>query len=405
MDLNSILIGSEDLDPTGRALHQLFGHAGHEATVATRGWQLGVGWVTVGPHTEAEGKTPTRAGSSGTSRPQTSVATSARIQGRRRHRRRRAVRLRRGQTGISIATFADLDDNYFELMSPMEPDRDELPRHDRSRSQPARPRARPATATPARTAGRRGRRRGPPGRLRGSRRRRARRGARHPATSPRRGPPTARGPRPTSCSTSQASWLAPGRAAAEVRAGGDPHARGRASRTLSTGPVAAGPPDRRRGSMNGSAVVCGKVCHDAMHGQRGDEEGPALGHLGADAGIELVAVLQRVDPAADAGARTGQVRGVGGHAGVAPVRELDHSPHLRGAPGRGRWLGAVEVQLQQVRAVIELLGRDRHELVRVRGLAPMERAGQRPASESARCRRHGHTGSPDDPASGRGRRG
>ena len=42
------------------------------------------------------------------------------LQGRRRDRRRRAVRLRR-RSKLSIATLADPDDNYFQLMSPMGP--------------------------------------------------------------------------------------------------------------------------------------------------------------------------------------------------------------------------------------------------------------------------------------------
>ena len=121
MDLNSILIGSEDPKRLAEYYTKLFGEPAMDEGGYT-GWQIGTGWVTVGPHDQVKGKNtqPGRilwnietadvkgdfekfkaAGATVVQEPYSPGG----------------VRRRRAQ----IATFSDPDDNYFQLMSPMGP--------------------------------------------------------------------------------------------------------------------------------------------------------------------------------------------------------------------------------------------------------------------------------------------
>jgi hypothetical protein len=77
MEFNSILIGSEDPQRLVDYYTKLLGQPAMSDGGYT-GWALGAGWVTIGPHDQVKGKN-------------------------------------------AIATFADPDDNYFQLMSPMGP--------------------------------------------------------------------------------------------------------------------------------------------------------------------------------------------------------------------------------------------------------------------------------------------
>jgi len=83
MNLNGILIGSEDPQRLTEYYTRLFGEPGW-AGGDFRGWQLGTGYVTVGPHDQVRGRNP--------------------------------------QPGEApegwIATFSDPDDNYLQLVSP-----------------------------------------------------------------------------------------------------------------------------------------------------------------------------------------------------------------------------------------------------------------------------------------------
>ena len=123
MNLNSILIGSEDPQRLTDYYTKLFGEPGFNEGGYT-GWQIGSGWMSVGPHDQVHGKnadpgrviwnieTPdvkseferlVEAGAKVVKEPyDPSVAND--------------------ETGgdMSICTFADPDDNYFQLMSPME---------------------------------------------------------------------------------------------------------------------------------------------------------------------------------------------------------------------------------------------------------------------------------------------
>jgi predicted enzyme related to lactoylglutathione lyase len=119
MNFNSILIGSEDPQRLADFYTKLFG----EPTWSDGGyigWLVGTGAVTVGPHDEVSGKNP---------QPGRLIwnIESADVQGDfDRFKAAGATVVREpysfeGPVGL-IATFADPDDNYFQLMSPMEPE-------------------------------------------------------------------------------------------------------------------------------------------------------------------------------------------------------------------------------------------------------------------------------------------
>jgi predicted enzyme related to lactoylglutathione lyase len=124
MNFNSILIGSEDPKRLADFYSRLLGKPTMEDSGYT-GWQLGSGWVTVGPHDQVTGKN---------SQPGRLIwnIESADVKGDfERFKAAGATVVREpydpgmGQEGQEeqglIATFADPDDNYFQLMSPMGP--------------------------------------------------------------------------------------------------------------------------------------------------------------------------------------------------------------------------------------------------------------------------------------------
>ena len=59
MNLNGILIGSEDPEGLVAYYTRLFGEPGW-AGGDFRGWQLGTGYVTVGPHDQVRSRNPSR---------------------------------------------------------------------------------------------------------------------------------------------------------------------------------------------------------------------------------------------------------------------------------------------------------------------------------------------------------
>jgi predicted enzyme related to lactoylglutathione lyase len=118
MNFNSILIGSDDAARLADYYTKLFG----EPTWSDGGytvWQLGSGAVTVGPHSEVSGRNP---------QPGRLIwnIESDNVQGEfERLQAAGAIVIREpygfeGEPGALIATFADPDDNYFQLTTPME---------------------------------------------------------------------------------------------------------------------------------------------------------------------------------------------------------------------------------------------------------------------------------------------
>jgi predicted enzyme related to lactoylglutathione lyase len=120
MDFNSILIGSADPDRLVEYYTRLFGEPG-VADGGYTGWQLGSGLVTVGPHSEVTGKNP---------QPGRLIwnIETADVKGEfERMKAAGAIVVREpygfeGYPDSLIATLADPDDNYFQLMTPMSPE-------------------------------------------------------------------------------------------------------------------------------------------------------------------------------------------------------------------------------------------------------------------------------------------
>ena len=118
MNFNSILIGSEDPQRLVEYYTKLFGDPGMSEGGYT-GWQIGSGFVTVGPHSEVKGQsthpgriiwnieTPDVQGEF-----DRLVAAGATV-----FKEPYSFEDMPGQ----IATFADPDGNLFQLMTPMDP--------------------------------------------------------------------------------------------------------------------------------------------------------------------------------------------------------------------------------------------------------------------------------------------
>jgi len=117
MNLNSVLIGSEDPQRLTDYFTKLFGEPGwHEG--GFNGWQLGGGFVTVGPHDQVKGAN---------AQPGRLIWNIETADVKADFERLKAA----GATVVAepyqpgeapdawIATFADPDGNYFQLMSPM----------------------------------------------------------------------------------------------------------------------------------------------------------------------------------------------------------------------------------------------------------------------------------------------
>ena len=119
MNFNSILIGSEDPQRLVDYYARLFGQPAF-ADGGYSGWQLGTGWVTIGPHDQVTGPNPQPGRllwniESADVRADFDRLVSA-----------GAIVVREpygfeDYPDVWVATLADPDDNYFQLMSPMGP--------------------------------------------------------------------------------------------------------------------------------------------------------------------------------------------------------------------------------------------------------------------------------------------
>jgi predicted enzyme related to lactoylglutathione lyase len=120
MDFNSILIGSEDPTRLVDYYTKLFGKPTFEDQ-GFSGWQIGTGWVTVGPHDQVKGKNPSPG------RLLWNIETPDVKSEFERLQTAGAIVVQEpyhpggDASEMLIATFADPDDNYFQLMSPMGP--------------------------------------------------------------------------------------------------------------------------------------------------------------------------------------------------------------------------------------------------------------------------------------------
>ena len=117
MDFNNILIGSEDPQRLVDYYSKLFGKPGMEEG-GYAGWQIGTGFMSVGPHSEVHGKNPapgrmiwnieTADVKGDFDRLKTAGATVVQEPYRPDE-----------NAEMWIATLCDPDDNYSQLVSPM----------------------------------------------------------------------------------------------------------------------------------------------------------------------------------------------------------------------------------------------------------------------------------------------
>lgn len=118
MNLNSILIGSEDPERLAAYYSKLFGKSAWDEG-GYHAWQLGTGAITVGPHDQVKGRN---------AQPGRLIwnIESADVQGDFERLKGAGATVVREpyQPGEApeawIATFSDPDDNYFQLISPFE---------------------------------------------------------------------------------------------------------------------------------------------------------------------------------------------------------------------------------------------------------------------------------------------
>jgi predicted enzyme related to lactoylglutathione lyase len=121
MNLNSILIGSENPQRLAEYYTRLFGKPGWDDG-GYIGWQIGTGSVSIGPHDQVKGKN-THPG-----RLLWNIE-SADVKGDFARLKAAGATVVREPYTVGeapgpeawIATFSDPDDNYFQLMSPMAP--------------------------------------------------------------------------------------------------------------------------------------------------------------------------------------------------------------------------------------------------------------------------------------------
>lgn len=119
MNLNSILIGSEDPPRLVEYYTRVLGAPGYSDGGYT-GWQIGSGFVTVGPHSEVKGS------NASPGRIIWNIESQDVPGDFERMKAAGAIVVREpyafeGAPLSSIATLADPDGNYFQLMSPMAP--------------------------------------------------------------------------------------------------------------------------------------------------------------------------------------------------------------------------------------------------------------------------------------------
>ncbi len=117
MNLNSILIGSEDPKALAEYYTKLFGEPGWDDGGYT-GWQIGAGAIMVGPHDQVKGK------NAQPGRVIWNIESSDVAGDFEKFKAAGATVVREpykpdANAEMLIATFADPDDNYFQLASPM----------------------------------------------------------------------------------------------------------------------------------------------------------------------------------------------------------------------------------------------------------------------------------------------
>jgi predicted enzyme related to lactoylglutathione lyase len=118
MNLNGILIGSDNPDRLVTYYSKLFGAPGWSEG-GFSGWQIGSGWLGVGAHSEVHGA------NAHPGRMLWNIETPdvngefAKLEAAGATVVRSPYTLGEGESQGTIATFSDPDGNYFQLVSPM----------------------------------------------------------------------------------------------------------------------------------------------------------------------------------------------------------------------------------------------------------------------------------------------
>ena len=120
MNLNTVLIGSEDPKRMTDYYTKLFGKPTMEDQ-GYAGWQLGSGWVTVGPHDQVHVKNAQPGRLLWNIESQDVKGDFDRLKAAGAIVIKEPYVMGEGSEQGTIATFADPDDNYFQLMNPMGP--------------------------------------------------------------------------------------------------------------------------------------------------------------------------------------------------------------------------------------------------------------------------------------------
>ncbi|MEA2578377.1 MAG: hypothetical protein QOD78_1965 [Chloroflexota bacterium] len=119
MDFNSILIGSEDPQRLVDYYTKLFG-APTMSEGGYTGWQLGSGFVAIGPHDQVKGTNAHPGRIIWNIQSDDEQGDFDRFKAAGATVIAEPYGFEEGGSDASIATFADPDDNYFQLMTAME---------------------------------------------------------------------------------------------------------------------------------------------------------------------------------------------------------------------------------------------------------------------------------------------
>jgi predicted enzyme related to lactoylglutathione lyase len=120
VNFNSILIGSDDSQRLADYYTKLFGEPTWNDGGYT-GWLIGSGGVTVGPHSEVHGPNQQPGRLIWNIESADVKADFERFKGAGAIVIREPYAFGEGQDQADIATLADPDGNYFQLISPMQP--------------------------------------------------------------------------------------------------------------------------------------------------------------------------------------------------------------------------------------------------------------------------------------------
>jgi predicted enzyme related to lactoylglutathione lyase len=118
MNLNSILIGSDDPQRLADYYTKVFGEPGWNEGGYT-GWAIGSGAITVGKHDQVKGKNPQPGRMIWNIESSDVKGDFERIAGSGATVVQEPYRPEGAPESALIATFSDPDDNYFQLMTPM----------------------------------------------------------------------------------------------------------------------------------------------------------------------------------------------------------------------------------------------------------------------------------------------